>query len=644
MVKLFAVFGFIAVFNLPCLAQSQPPIEAYGELPEIRYAAISDSGTKVAMVLEAGGETRVAVYDLMGGEPKAIGTGDVQIRGLDFASDDLVILKTSETTRTRGYLGRFEYSGAFSLNLETMDVQLLLKGGTSGLWDAQGGLGRIIGHSASSREVFMPGWWANNLYADPEYHVFRVDLDTGRGRVLLRGRTDTRGWIVSDEGEMIARADYSNDKDQYRIYAKVDGKTKLIYEQSNMKRPLVSLVGVMPDNSGLVISGSDIPVQTLKFDGEISGPLLTKRDAEIDRIYMDANRVVHGARYAGAYPSYEFLDPELDADITAIVDASPNSTVNLIDWSSDWQKLLLKIEGDSTSGMYVYYDRETGKTTRLGDARPDVPSDAVGPVLAFSYAARDGLSIPTILTFPPATDIASVEALPLIALPHGGPESYDAAGFDWMAQYFANRGYLVLQPNFRGSSGYGSDFVKAGNGEWGRKMQDDITDGVNMLIAEGLADPERVCIVGASYGGYAALAGGAFTPDLYKCVVAIAPVSDLAMMMSDERESLGRNHWVVDYWEERMADGDARTRKLNAISPAIYASAFKAPVLLIHGEDDTVVPMRQSVRMHNALKRANRQVELIKLQGEDHWLSESPTRLATLQAVSGFVDEHIGDQ
>ncbi|MEM7638449.1 MAG: prolyl oligopeptidase family serine peptidase [Pseudomonadota bacterium] len=644
MIRLLAVFGIISSFALPCFAQSQPPIEAYGELPEIRYAAISDSGTKVAMVLETDGETRVAVYDLNGGEPKAVGTGDVQIRGIDFANDDIVILKASEATRTRGYLGRYEYTGAFSLNLESMDVQLLLKGGTRGLWDAQSGLGRIIGHSASSRHVFMPGWWANNLYADPEYHVFRVDLDTGRGRVLLRGKTDTTDWIVSSEGDMIAREDYSNERNQYRIYAKIDGETKLIYEQSNVAQPPVSLIGVMPDKAALVISGRNSPVEALKLDGEISGPILTKQDAEVDSIYLDENRVVRGVRFSGAYPSYEFLDSELDADIASIVDASPNSTVRLIDWSSDWQMLLLKIEGDSTSGMYVYYDRTTKKTTRLGDARPDIPSDAIGPVLSFNYSARDGLSIPTILTFPPATEIASVDALPLIALPHGGPEAYDAAGFDWMAQYFANRGYLVLQPNFRGSAGYGASFVNAGNGEWGGKMQDDITDGVNMLISEGLADPDRICIVGASYGGYAALAGGAFTPDLYKCVVAIAPVSDLAMMLSDEREDTGRNHWVIDYWEERMADGDARTKKLNAISPASYASMFKAPVLLIHGEDDTVVPMRQSVRMRNALNRANRPVELIRLKGEDHWLSESPTRLATLQAVSEFVDEHIGDQ
>ncbi|CAN0606045.1 unnamed protein product, partial [Ectocarpus sp. 12 AP-2014] len=174
---------------------------------------------------------------------------------------------------------------------------------------------------------------------------------------------------------------------------------------------------------------------------------------DVDSIFLDENRGVRGVKYSGAYPSYEFFDSELDADVSAIVAASPNATVDLIDWSSDWEKLLLKIEGDSTSGMYVYYDRRTKKTTRLGDSRPAIPSDAIGPVLSFSYAARDGLSIPTILTFPPATDIATVEALPTIVLPHGGPESYDAAGFDWMAQYLANRGYLVLQPNFRGSAG-----------------------------------------------------------------------------------------------------------------------------------------------------------------------------------------------
>ena len=254
MYKLLVLIGIISISASPCLAQSQPPIEAYGELPEIRLAALSDSGTKIAMLLESDGAPRVAIYDLEGGAPQAVGTGEAQVRGLDFARDDTVILKASETTRTRGYSGRFEYSGASSLDLETMDVQLLLKGATRGLWPAQSGLGKIIGHSTSSRHIYMPGWWANNEFSDPEYHVFRVDLETGRGRILLRGRTDTIDWIVSSAGEMIAREDYSNSKNQYQVFAKVDGKTKLIYEQSDVARPPLSLMGVMPDKSALVIS------------------------------------------------------------------------------------------------------------------------------------------------------------------------------------------------------------------------------------------------------------------------------------------------------------------------------------------------------------------------------------------------------
>ncbi|MEO1407882.1 MAG: alpha/beta fold hydrolase, partial [Pseudomonadota bacterium] len=245
-------------------------------------------------------------------------------------------------------------------------------------------------------------------------------------------------------------------------------------------------------------------------------------------------------------------------------------------------------------------------------------------------------------TLPPGTDISNASNLKTIVMPHGGPETYDAIGFDWMAQYFANRGYLVFQPNFRGSAGYGTAFVLAGNGEWGGKMQDDITDGLKALVNEGLADPDNVCIVGASYGGYAALAGGAFTPDLYRCVVAIAPVTDLHRMLKDEKRDYGRNHWVVDYWQERMADGEARKIKLRSVSPSEYADSFQSPVLLIHGDKDRIVPLKQSEIMHQALLDAGKLVTFITLERGDHALSTNEARLTTLQAASDFVEQHIG--
>lgn len=173
-------------------------------------------------------------------------------------------------------------------------------------------------------------------------------------------------------------------------------------------------------------------------------------------------------------------------------------------------------------------------------------------------------------------------------------------------------------------------------------MQDDVTDGVKALIAIGMADPDRICIVGASYGGYAALAGGAFTPELYACVAAIAPVTDLPRMLIDERRDRGRDHWVVAYWERVIGDLSEERDFLKEISPVNHAEAFEAPVLLIHGRDDTVVPMVQSRRMRNALRNADKSVELMELRGEDHWLSTSETRLETLRALEVFLARHLG--
>ena len=159
----------------------------------------------------------------------------------------------------------------------------------------------------------------------------------------------------------------------------------------------------------------------------------------------------------------------------------------------------------------------------------------VGLVQTIEYSSRDGLKIPAIITWPPGVDGGTAKKLPLVVMPHGGPERYDRVGFDWMAQFFANEGYAVLQPNFRGSTGFGVEFRDAGRGQWGLKMQDDVTDGVNAMIKTGWTDPDRVCIVGWSYGGYAALAGGAFTPELYRCVIAGGAVTDLPQMLNHER-------------------------------------------------------------------------------------------------------------
>ncbi|HCE21081.1 MAG TPA: S9 family peptidase, partial [Hyphomonas sp.] len=291
------------------------------------------------------------------------------------------------------------------------------------------------------------------------------------------------------------REDYNNTTDTYRVYTYVNGKRELIYELETSQLP-PGVTGIKADRSALLFSdGSDADdsgnVYELDFSGHLTPASLGGKGGTIERIIKDGNRFVLGVEYSGAVPSYKFYDPDVDAAVSGMVNQFSTASVNLVSWTDDWSKLLYLIYGSDTPGSYVLQDRETGQMMLVADERDNIPPDAVGQMVSVNYKARDGLNIPSILTWPAGVDIETASKLPLVVMPHGGPESYDAVGFDWMAQYFANRGYLVLQPNFRGSSGYGTEHRILGKGEWGGKMQDDITDGVQTLVEQGLADPTR---------------------------------------------------------------------------------------------------------------------------------------------------------
>jgi dipeptidyl aminopeptidase/acylaminoacyl peptidase len=247
--------------------------------------------------------------------------------------------------------------------------------------------------------------------------------------------------------------------------------------------------------------------------------------------------------------------------------------------------------------------------------------------------------VPAYLTLPPGAQPGA--KLPLVVLPHGGPEARDSGtGFDWWSQFVAARGYAVLQPQFRGGTGFGRAHSRAGYRQWGQLMQHDVTDGVKHLIDKGIADPARVCIVGASYGGYAALAGAAFTPELYRCAVSVAGVSDLVEMQYWEEAQGGPDSPTVRYWREAI--GKASEPHVAAFSPARSADRVKANVMLMHGVDDTVVPYMQSEFMETALKRAKAPHEVVQLKSEDHWLSRTPSRIEMLVQLERFLAENLG--
>ena len=624
---------------------SHPPLESYGELPSVRYMDLSPSGDRVAYAERRDGSDYLVTFDFHTRKKSYhVKIDDVATRGIWFADEDNIIIRASETKFVIGFRGEFDYSGAFSYNLKTKKLKFLLRG-TDNIYPAQGGLGKIVGDDADPGYIFMPAWMGDR-YSDPNYSLVRVNMKTGKARLFKSGTGDTVDWFVDTDGTVLAREDYDNGSDTYRVYTYLNGNRELIYELETSQPP-PGVTGIKSDKSALIFSDGETHeesgnVYELDFDGNKTPITLGGRGGMIERVIRDGNRFVVGVKYSGAVPSYTFFDPDVDAAVSGLVNQFSTAAVHLVSWTDDWSKLLYLIYGSDTPGSYVLQDLETGQMTLIADERADIPPEAISQMVAVNYTARDGLNIPAILTWPAGADLHTANTLPLIVMPHGGPASHDRVTFDWMAQYFANRGYLVLQPNFRGSTGYSSEHEDLGKGEWGGKMQDDITDGLNALVEQGLADPDRVCIVGASYGGYAALAGGAFTPELYSCVVAIAPVTELRPFLRDVKWDYGRDHWVIDYWQENVGHLDDEREKLNSISPARSADRFQAPVLLIHGKDDTVVPIKQSEIMKRALEKAGKDVTLVELKGEDHWLSDGDTRIETLRAMAGFVDQHIG--
>jgi dipeptidyl aminopeptidase/acylaminoacyl peptidase len=255
-------------------------------------------------------------------------------------------------------------------------------------------------------------------------------------------------------------------------------------------------------------------------------------------------------------------------------------------------------------------------------------SRTLSPVSTVEYKARDGTAIEAVLTMPRGRP---TKGLPLIVMPHGGPGARDSEEFDWWAQYLAELGYAVIQPNYRGSTGYGKAFHDLGKGEWGLKMQDDLIDAISWAAAQGIADPKRVCIVGASYGGYAAMRGAQRDGGHYRCAVAYAGISDLGAMLRYDRNLLGRG--VVDYWKKQAPD-------FTAVSPKFHAAEFGAPILIAHGVEDKRVPVKQSRMLVGELQKAGKPFEYLEQKLGDHHFSRSEDRIEFLKAMKAFLEKY----
>ncbi len=608
-------------------------------MPSVDLIALSPDGSQVALAVANEQTRQIQIRRTADrGIVFTVPAGAAKIRSLQWAGDHHLLITRSATAEVSGLTGpKREWSLALDLDLVTHKLVPLLQGEVFGVDEKLNTISgapdiRVI---AGRPVAFVVG----TTFVDHTgvRTLFRIDLDSRQTHLAAKGSVWTDDWLLDDGGAIIARVDSDERTGRWQLWTRRgDRLTKSMEDAHPLDSP--ELIGLGRSRDTVMVEihdGEEWSYHELALGSDqMSAAIPALGGAGL--VLDPKTRVVIGAsHHDGLRVDYEFL-AEPDRRLWKLVTrAFPDATVHIESWSDDRRKLILKVEGKAAGAAYYTLDTVTRHADWLANEYAAIEPDDLGETRAIDYQAADGLTIPAYLTLPRGV---AAKGLPLVVLPHGGPGARDDPGFDWWAQALASRGYAVLQPQFRGSTGFGEPFHAAGYGEWGRKMQTDLSDGVARLAADGTIDPKRVCIVGASYGGYAALAGVTLQHGIYRCAVSLAGPADLrAFLAYEETLAAGAQNGTMRFWQRFMGVKSGHDPVLDTLSPLKLAARADVPVLLIHGVDDTVVPFAQSKAMAAALNKAGHPATLVTLPGEDHWLSRGVTRTAMLRATVDFL-------
>ncbi|MCR5878102.1 S9 family peptidase [Phenylobacterium sp. J367] len=629
--------------------------------PVVRDAAISPDGRQLAVLRERGGdEHRTAIVmisrlDDLEATPAPVSLGDYEVEQVEWASNDRLLIWVAVREDDKGRPTGVWVSGV----LIPMPVRRVISVGVDGrdpivLFADQKAMLRRAFDAArivdlmhdDERLVLMQTWDAFR----GAFSLYKVDVYSGRAEVVERGPPTTDFWLTQ-RGVPMLRMDSNRRGTVVSVFARAPGETewKLIRRSRRdelKKLPDFDVVGATPEPGVFLVSMRDegedtkairtFDIKTLSF-----GPVVGDRPAhDMESAVIDENLKLVATSSRADRLDYQFADPNLAAHYKAVNGALKNvANVRLYDISLDHQRLLLKATGPQEPGAFHLYDRDTKRLHLIATTRPWLEPARLARMETFRIRTRDGAELTAYLSVPAGAPDG--RPVPMVVLPHGGPEIRDYYDYDLMTQALAARGWLVLQPNFRGSGGYGKAFADAGRRRWGDLMQADVEDAVAEMVALGLADPGRIAICGASYGGYAALQGAVRRPDLYKAVVAIAGVSDLLEMLKDERED-GLDSPSYRYWVRTVGDPNVDAGALRAASPRLQAAHIAAPVLLLHGSDDQVVQPRQSKMMQAALVAAGKPVEFAELPDAGHANWSPETWKLVLTRAGDFIAKSFG--
>lgn len=615
-----------------------PSIEEFLRPSMDRDAALSPDGKRIAILTsKTYKEKTTATVTLLNADAPDVGRitmplGEIEVERLVWGNDTrlLIWIKTkaqlgqgetgTRLKRREGItFGDVVLRRVIAIDADGKKNVVLFDDGTDKLRELVD-LGRVVDMLREEpRHILMQAWNADF----GAWWLYKVDLYTGKAQAVERGELQTWGWETQN-GVPVLRYDGNDRGTVMSIFVRPPGAKDWTFfrkiRRDDWAKQEFKIVGPTKEPGVMLAAaradGKDT-VALRKFDlramslGEaVAAP--AGRDVE-SALYTPAGDLL-AAGYTDDRQAYQFMDVAFAAHFRALNKYLGNEcNIDFFDISADGNRFLALVTGPRDPGSYYFYDRAAKRFDALGQAKPWLTQERLAPVETLAVKTRDGAAITAYLTVPLAAG-----PRPLVVMPHGGPEVRDSVAFDRFAQVLAAQGWLVLQPNFRGSGGYGKAFADAGRKHWGDRMQEDVEDAVAQVVATGRVEPGKVAICGYSYGAYAALMGAARKPELYKAIVAIAGDSDLHETIAFARAEEGADSPAYLYWLATIGDPATDGEMMRAASPARQAERFAAPVLLIHGTEDTIVSPKQSRIMAAALKAAGKPVDLVEMKGVGH--------------------------
>lgn len=613
-------------------ARAPLPVEAFADMPNIEDPELSPGGKHVAAKITMAGKQYFAVMTPgVEGKPKLFGAGEADVNWWRWVDDDWLIIGIGQSQPVAGESWYIRRAIAFQPSSDRIvhlaPPKYTAQTGDNVIWVSNSGEPRVLISYQSSIFVSEPGFWPR---------VDEVMLNTGKRRTVVDHTTGVWRWFADGDGAVRMGLGTTTDgRRQHVVYRDgASGPFRTIDRTRKGDDGLTIPALFLADKRSALVVADDAEGYSALYRMDLTtlerGEMLFgTKGYDIGGIIPDSTRSrLLGVATHGDKPGVHWIDPELVKMQATLAGLVKGAQVTLDEVSADHSKAVVSIGGADAPGGYFLFNRADNSMMPLGYTNPSIKMKRMHPVKTIRYKARDGVEIAGVLTLPTGRK----DKLPLIVLPHGGPRARDSETWDYWSQLLADRGYAVIQPNYRGSTGYGTKFMEMGEGQWGLAMQDDLNDAVKALADQGIADPKRVCMVGGSYGGYAAIRAAQRDGGMYRCAVSFAGVSDLNRMLRHRRDFLyagARN----DFLREQAPD-------LKAVSPINFPEQFSIPLLLVHGEKDSVVPVAQSRELAERLKKAGKDVTYIVQPEGDHHLSRGADRLEFLKAMEAFLAKH----